>query len=383
MGRKRVARGLSALVLFGVLLSLSVSVPVARADPPVLQSIAVDSAGHPTVDWSLPSAQTKSLFYEIATAPDTNGQGFFLSRKLAAFGVLDPGDTEVTDVFEHPAGTFYVHVAGHDSSCVGGACEQVEFSDVCAFDAGAAGATGASGAIGSRVTCAVPPAPPTLVAVGQQSRFLTASWLLAAGTASDFIEVAATPETDADGFFVDPKAQLFLVDPAQTTFQSSLQFPAGVYYVHVAAYDPACDACPDAFSGVLAVTIPADSVLQPGPLPLLPAVDKVTGFSVVKVASRQSIKHLVVRASMAENGSITVRGTVIVPGAAKVFKLKTVSARALAGKLVQVKIPVGKKALVAARRALKRHRKVKAQLSIIAHDDAGNTALVKRTIRFR
>jgi hydroxymethylglutaryl-CoA reductase len=111
--------------------------------------------------------------------------------------------------------------------------------------------------------------------------------------------------------------------------------------------------------------------------------DKVTSFKALKCASPQKARNLVVQASMPENGTITVGGTVSVPNASKVFKIKAVSVKAVAGKTVSLKVKLAKKALKAIKKALKRHKKVKAKLSIIAKDTAGNTKTEKRSVKLK
>jgi hypothetical protein len=132
------------------------SAPLAFALAPSVQPVTVDSAGHPTITWSLPTgtkgAVTSNL-YEIATSADQTPEGFFAQRNVVAFGVLDPQDTQVTDVFAHPAGTFFAHVAGRDPDCSGEACGNFVFSNVVSFVAGASnGSTGTTGATGTTGT---------------------------------------------------------------------------------------------------------------------------------------------------------------------------------------------------------------------------------------
>jgi hypothetical protein len=86
---------------------------------------------------------------------------------------------------------------------------------------------------------------------------------------------------------------------------------------------------------------------------------------------------------MPENGTVSVRGTVNVPNASKVYKLKAVSVSATAGKTITVKLKLPKKALKAAKRALKKHRKVKAHLTLTAKDVSANIKVEKRVVKLR
>ncbi len=146
--------------------------------------------------------------------------------------------------------------------------------------------------------------------------------------------------------------------------------------------------CPDLFSNILTVTIPPDpqpvraQSQPPPPLPAPPA-DKVTSFATLKCASTQKAGNLVVQAAMPENGTITVGGTVSVPNASKVFKIKRVTVNAVAGKTVKIKVKLPAKALKATRKALKRRRKVKASLTVTAKDGAGNSRSEKRSVKLK
>jgi hypothetical protein len=220
--------------------------------------------------------------------------------------------------------------------------------------------------------------PPTLLAVGQSGAHLNASWTLPPSMASDFIEVANRPATEADGYF--PNANTLLYDANlgddQTSYVSSLLFPGGVYYVHVAAFDTRkCKTgdepdCIDEFSAILTFTVP-------------PGVDNLTGFSVLDVPSKQRVGTLSVKAAMGEPGTISAGGSVAGAGASKAFRFKPASAKAEPGKTVKLRLRLPKKALKAVTRALKRHQKVKAKLTVTAKDKARNVKRAKRTVALR
>jgi hypothetical protein len=346
----------------------------AYADPPVLDSVTVPPGGvRPTLTWELPDG-VQSLFMEASTSPVVNGDGYLGGRTNVSFDVLDPGQTTFTDDHDYPPGTYYAHVAGHDERCIAGACPLVEFSDVVEFHVpGRAG--------------------PTLATVVQNGDRLTASWALPAGYESDLIEVSRSPDTYLDGelegeFIYENLAFWDVPDPEATSYESPNPIAPGTYYVHVAALDTAKCAgpesleCVDEFSEVLPVTMQAPPPPLPPPPPPPPA-DKVTSFSALKCASTQKAGNLLVQAGMAENGTITVSGALSVPNASKVFKLKSVSVTATAGKTVTVKVKLPKKALKAAKKALKRHKKVKASLTIAARDAAGNVKTEKRSVKLK
>jgi hypothetical protein len=217
--------------------------------------------------------------------------------------------------------------------------------------------------------------PPTLLAVGQASHQLTARWTLPPSMATDFIEVANRPVIQSDGYFPNSYTVLYDANVAdnQTTYLSALQFPPGTYYVHVAAFDTRkCitgeePTCIDEFSVVLPFTVP-------------PGVDSLTAFSVLDIPSSQRVGKLYVKAAMAESGTITAGGTVAASNAAKVYKFKTASAKAAPGKTVKLRLRLPKKALTAVKKALQRHKKVKAKLVVVAKDKAKNVKRAKQTV---
>jgi hypothetical protein len=223
-------------------------------------------------------------------------------------------------------------------------------------------------------------APPTGLTVSQAGRIVSASWIVPPGFSTDFIEWAPTPGTDSDGFFTDPSAGAMFFDEPTTSWTSTDQFLPGTYYFHVAAYDPvtcagAAESCVEEVSAPpVLLTVPPDAGRQ---------TDTATSFSALKCSPSQKVDNLTVQASMAEDGTITVGGTVSIPNASRVYKLKSVSARATAGRTVTVKLKLPKRALKAATQALKRHRKVKASFTIAAKDTAGNVKVERRNVKLK
>jgi hypothetical protein len=218
--------------------------------------------------------------------------------------------------------------------------------------------------------------PPTLLAVGLKGGQVTASWMVPPGMAMDYIEAASSPAVTPDlGDF--PLATTVLAESLsdfQTTYLSSVQVPQGTYYVHASAFDTKkCVTgnepdCVDEWSNILAVEVPG-------------GVDKSTAFSTLDARSPQRLGKLFIQASMSEPGTITVSGTVKV--GSKVYKFKTVSAKALPGLVMKLRPRLPKKALKAVRRALKRHKKLKAKVTVTARDNSGNVVSEKGTIRLK
>jgi hypothetical protein len=119
----------------------------------------------------------------------------------------------------------------------------------------------------------------------------------------------------------------------------------------------------------------------PGPASVAPArvvADKLVGFTAVRVRSRQDVDKVYVRAAMAEIGTISASGAV---KAGKRYHFRKASKRAVLGKMVKLRLRMTKKGLRAAKRAIKRGRRVRARVTIKAKDAAGNVRLAERTIR--
>jgi hypothetical protein len=245
----------------------------------------------------------------------------------------------------------------------------------------------AAGALSLPAAAQAAPLPPVLSSVGHSGRYLTASWTLAAGTEADFIEAATSPETYPEGNFLAENTPLVdFLDPGQAQYKAPVTLDPGVYYVHVAAFDPLCQVSPclDSFSDTARLTVEGDPPPAQSGLPFSsPPPDKATAFAKLAVASSQRAGNLMVEVAMPEAGTITVGGTVSVSNASRVFKIKPVSASAVAGKAVKIRVKLSRQALTAARRALKRRRKVRANLTITVRDKAGNSKTGKRAVRLK
>jgi peptidoglycan/xylan/chitin deacetylase (PgdA/CDA1 family) len=113
------------------------------------------------------------------------------------------------------------------------------------------------------------------------------------------------------------------------------------------------------------------------------AGDKVTAFASLSARSVQDIDKLYVSAGMSEAGTLIAGGSVNVPSASKVHRFRTTSTNAVPGKVVKLRLRLSKKSLRAVKRALRRHKKLRAKLTITARDRAGNAKIEKRTVRLR
>jgi hypothetical protein len=115
--------------------------------------------------------------------------------------------------------------------------------------------------------------PPSLTGVGETITpgILTASWTLPEGMSAEYVEVATTPRSYADGSFV--LSVLYdTLSAADTTWTATTVLPAGHYYVHVAAFDTAGF---EEFSDPVPVTIGIPS--PPTHPPVLDSVEQASG----------------------------------------------------------------------------------------------------------
>jgi peptidoglycan/xylan/chitin deacetylase (PgdA/CDA1 family) len=113
------------------------------------------------------------------------------------------------------------------------------------------------------------------------------------------------------------------------------------------------------------------------------ATDTATAFASLRARKLQRIGRLYVSAAMDEPGTISAGGAVSLASASRTHRFKTASAKAVPGVLVRLRLRLSKRGLRAARKHLRRHRKLKARLTITARDQAGNTTTAKRTVRLR
>lgn len=101
----------------------------------------------------------------------------------------------------------------------------------------------------------------------------------------------------------------------------------------------------------------------------------------ITAPSRQDVAKLYVKASMNEAGTLTATGSVNVRGGAtKVYRFKPVTRPASPNVAVKLRLKLSKKSLRTVRRALRRKR-LRAKITVIAKDSAGQQTLRRRAIR--
>jgi hypothetical protein len=103
-------------------------------------------------------------------------------------------------------------------------------------------------------------APPVLTSVSDAGRHPAATWALPPGVKSQEVEVAVSPATSTDGYFLFENVRAFdVLEDAQTNWVYNVRLDPGTYYVHVAGLDEPCfyvGLCPvQEFSQTMTLTI--------------------------------------------------------------------------------------------------------------------------------
>ena len=154
---------------------------------------------------------------------------------------------------------------------------------------------------------------------------------------------------------------------------------------------PSCNSADVSWTATTPVPPPAPPPPPPGPPPpgppppgppppasdvLPPALGVSPG-----AASRGAVAVVVDCGS--ESCNATARGTVAVPKASKVFRLRPAAGAVPADGTKTLKLRVPRAAAAAIKKALARRKKVTAKVTVTATDAAGNRATRTRTIRIR
>jgi hypothetical protein len=95
------------------------------AAPPQLLSVG-QTNGHVTATWSLPPG-VQAKWIEAATSPHLLDNGFFPLENAKLFSALGDAQTSFLGDTQLVPGTYYVHVAGHDTGC---SCGDYEFTQI-------------------------------------------------------------------------------------------------------------------------------------------------------------------------------------------------------------------------------------------------------------
>jgi hypothetical protein len=147
---------------------------------------------------------------------------------------------------------------------------------------------------------------------------------------------------------------------------------------------PPPDCTPPETTGTSGVTVPAGGTTGP-------QTDTSVTFRLSIRRSQRVGKQkgvLLTARCPLESCKLVARGKVTVPGAGKAraskrFKLRSVRRSLAAGVKKTIKVRVARKLLGRVRRSLRRHRKLKARITVTVKDAAGNIAVKRRTVRLR
>ena len=241
--------------------------------------------------------------------------------------------------------------------------------------------------------------PPSQLSVSQSRGIVQASWTLPSPPPpmlTGLLEFAPSPYTNSDGSFSHGLTISYVFDSDGRRSTRLRKIATGDLLRARERLDPTeCDIpgiCPEFWSPPVTLVVPeplpitdrAPLATSTAPPPAKPAVaDKATAFSSLLVPPRQRLRELYVQAAMGEPGTISVRGRVRAGKQARSYRFKAVSAPAVPGTSVRLRLNLPRKASVAVRKALRRQRKIRATITITATDAAGNVKQEKRRIRLR
>jgi hypothetical protein len=223
----------------------------------------------------------------------------------------------------------------------------------------------------------------------------TFHWSLPTGTKGAVTSVAVETATSAevgteplnDGYFLQRNVQNNVpLAPSATSYTDLHGYTPGTYFVHVEGHDPdyTCTSgtCfPWTFSNIMSF-----DVVKPPPVGGSGGggtVDKLAPLQTLSFSAVQRIGRLRVTTRTSEAGTVSAGGTVAVPGSSRVYRLKGTSKSVAANVKTTLLLKLSKKSLKAVRRALKKHKRVKAKVTVTATDAAKNTRSAKIVIVLR
>ena len=342
-----------------------VAVPSAGAAPANLTSLT-QASGIITADWTLPDAATSSLAIELSETDD------FLFAERYRVG---PAALTFTSSSPRAPGTWYARIV------------TTETFEQCDPDPPLPGCDTAPSNFLS-VNVPLPPSnPPVNVSATQDGGRISVTWTLLPGSAASEIEVGSSTQLDDLNYFIDyVDYDNLAVDQTSYTFVTPQ--PPGTYYVHVSSVPAACPFCSTDWSTIAEVTIPVPSLPAqpapppPPPSPPPPAADKVLALGGVTASSSQKVDKLSITLNPGETVKVKLSGTVSVPGGSKVYRFKTIDKGLGAGKTkLSPKLP--NKARKAVKKALQRKKRLKAKLTLVVTDNAGNSTKSNYTVRLK
>jgi hypothetical protein len=147
--------------------------------------------------------------------------------------------------------------------------------------------------------------------------------------------------------------------------------------------DESQDACPADATAHVAPCPVAPPNLNPGGLPPTNTPDRTSprlaaGAHSVRLSRSGAIAF---RLTSSENATGTATGTISVPKGAKVVRFKRAGVRLTANRAATIRLKLARKDAARVRRALGRHARLKARITLLAHDAAGNATTKHLTLK--
>jgi hypothetical protein len=146
------------------------------------------------------------------------------------------------------------------------------------------------------------------------------------------------------------------------------------------------DADSDGYGDETQDSCPGSAGASAGCGPAAPAPGKDTTAPVAKLISRRdSIRdgRIAIWVTANEAARVTAKGALSIGGQARVHRLRAVTAHVVASKRERMLLRLSRKTRRAARRALRRRKPMRVQVSVTLRDAAGNTSTAKRAVRLR
>ncbi len=323
---------------------------------------SVTSANHLVRgQWTVP-ADEAALRFEVSAYPSFPDEG-----DIGEF--VDPNQTEVTTTIPLPGGRYYARVLTFPSPC-GGTGEpvcDVVYSNV------------------REVTIQSDAA--NLLSVTQTGGVVSAAWSLPAAASALTLEFSTSPDRGPFGFINEsPYSATLGFD--ETSYTTPGPLPPGLYFVEVVT-TPTLDTCLTVingcareFSNILSVRVPSASSSSATPSGGAADADKVVSLGAITASKSQDVDKLSITLNAGEAVKAKLSGSVSVPGASKVYRFKTVNKSVGAGK-TKLSMKLAKKAKRAVKKALKRKKRLKAKLTLVVTDNAGNAQTKKYTVRLK
>jgi hypothetical protein len=128
----------------------------------------------------------------------------------------------------------------------------------------------------------------------------------------------------------------------------------------------------------------AGTIPPPGGEPV--SADTIAPALKLSGSRRQRVlrqRAVFVRAVVSEASSVVVRARVYIPRAGKPLRTQGPARQLVPKKVTNFKLALSKRTLRAFRRALRRHSRLTARITVTANDSAGNRAIAKRTVKLK